>query len=134
MVGINLVAVALAAVAGMVFGGIWYGPLFGKQWMKLSGTTKAMLKKMKISPAQGYLMGFIGALLQAYVLAYFIMLLSVTELAEALKVAFWLWLGFIAVIQFGSVTWEGKPFKLFLLHTVASLISTGIMATVIMQF
>jgi len=131
---INLVAVLLAAVAGMVVGGIWYGPLFGKQWMKLSGMTKAILRRMKISPTQGYFMGFVGALVQAYVLAYFLMLLSITELTEALKVAFWLWLGFIAVLQFGSVTWEGKPVKLFLLHTVASLISLGVMAAVIMQF
>jgi hypothetical protein len=30
-------AIVLAALAGFLVGGIWYGPLFGKAWMKARG-------------------------------------------------------------------------------------------------
>ncbi len=34
------VGVAVAAVAGFVVGGLWYGPLFGKAWMAARGISK----------------------------------------------------------------------------------------------
>lgn len=34
---IHWLAILAAAVAGFVVGGIWYGPLFGKAWMKARG-------------------------------------------------------------------------------------------------
>jgi hypothetical protein len=37
---VNVFAVLVAALAGFVIGGIWYGPLFGKPWMAASGMTK----------------------------------------------------------------------------------------------
>ena len=32
-------AIVLAALAGFLVGGLWYGPLFGKAWMKARGIT-----------------------------------------------------------------------------------------------
>jgi hypothetical protein len=32
-------AIGLAALAGFVVGGLWYGPLFGKAWMQARGIT-----------------------------------------------------------------------------------------------
>jgi hypothetical protein len=37
---VNVFAVLVAALAGFVIGGSWYGPLFGKPWMAASGMTK----------------------------------------------------------------------------------------------
>jgi Protein of unknown function (DUF1761) len=36
---INWLAVLVAAASGFVIGGLWYGPLFQKPWMKASGMT-----------------------------------------------------------------------------------------------
>ncbi|MEM9300898.1 MAG: DUF1761 domain-containing protein [Pseudomonadota bacterium] len=41
----NLWAVIGAAAATFVIGGIWYGPLFGKAWMRGWGFTEADLQK-----------------------------------------------------------------------------------------
>ena len=38
--GVNVLAVVAAAVATFVLGGIWYGPLFGRTWMRQSGVTE----------------------------------------------------------------------------------------------
>ena len=37
---INWLAVVVATVSSFALGGIWYGPLFSKAWMKLTGMTK----------------------------------------------------------------------------------------------
>jgi len=37
---LNWISVFVAALSGFVIGGLWYGPLFQKPWMRLSGMTK----------------------------------------------------------------------------------------------
>jgi hypothetical protein len=39
---INWLGIALCTLAVFVLGGPWYGPLFGKAWMKASGLTEEM--------------------------------------------------------------------------------------------
>lgn len=36
---VNWLAILVAALAGFAVGGIWYGPLFGKAWMRESGVS-----------------------------------------------------------------------------------------------
>jgi hypothetical protein len=43
---INYAAVLLAAVANMVVGMLWYGPLFGKQWQALMGFNADSMKSI----------------------------------------------------------------------------------------
>ncbi len=42
---IHWLAVIVAAVAGFVVGGLWYGPLFGKAWMAERGITPEAAKQ-----------------------------------------------------------------------------------------
>ena len=37
---LNWIAVLVAALSGFVIGGLWYGPLFQKPWMRHTGITK----------------------------------------------------------------------------------------------
>ena len=132
MAVINYLAVLVAAIASMALGMLWYGPLFGKLWMKLSGITPQSMKKMKLTPKAAMTLGFIGTLVTAYVLSHFVDLLSVTTWSGAAQFAFWAWLGLVAPVQLGAYLWEGKPFKLFVLNTVYNLlvliVITGIVA------
>jgi hypothetical protein len=40
LASVNYLAALVAALAGFVIGGLWYGPLFQKRWMALTGMTK----------------------------------------------------------------------------------------------
>ena len=51
---VNFLAVAVAALAPMVIGGIWYGPLFGKLWMSAHGYTPERLEVMKKGMGKAY--------------------------------------------------------------------------------
>ncbi|BDI60329.1 DUF1761 domain-containing protein [Qipengyuania nanhaisediminis] len=37
---VNWIAVALGALTGFVIGGLWYGPLLGKQWLSAVGLSE----------------------------------------------------------------------------------------------
>lgn len=134
VVFINYWAVLGAAVANMIVGSLWYGPLFGKTWMKLMGFTPDSMRSMKMTPAQAMFGGFITALVMAYVLAHLVSLIGIVERSDGLRLAFWTWLGLVATTQIGSVLWEGKSFKLFLLNTAQSLVSIAVMVWVLVRW
>ena len=70
-VPINYYAVLVCGISNMVLGYLWYGALFGKQWMALSGITPEKIEAAKSKGmAKGYLLSFVGALLMAFVLAH----------------------------------------------------------------
>lgn len=61
---INWLSVIVAAVSTFLVGGIWYGPLFGKAWMKLFNKSEDDLKKRSVPKTFGWslLLAFIAAL------------------------------------------------------------------------
>lgn len=136
---INYVAVVVAAVANMMLGFIWYGPLFGKQWVSLMGWSEAELKagqeQMQKEGWKTYVPQFIGSLIMSYILAhYFIFASTYTNTFGVLggfMVGFWSWLGFVAPVMLGSVLWDGKPWKLFPLQSGYYLVGLLIMGAII---
>lgn len=131
---INYWAVVGAAVASMVVGTLWYGPVFGKPWMAMTGLTKESLKTMALSPVQAMGLGLVNSLLMAYVLGYFASAFGAVSAVEALVLAFWVWLGFVATAQISGFLWEGKSFTLFLLNTGYSLVTYAVMALILVLF
>ena len=49
----NFGILALAALAPMLIGFVWYGPLFGKTWMHQMGFTEASLKEVNMFVVMG---------------------------------------------------------------------------------
>jgi hypothetical protein len=132
LTNVNLLAVLVAAIASTAIGAFWYSPIgFGKQWMKLSKINMKDMKSMSLSPVMATFLGFLTALLIAFVLANFITYLGAFRIIKGLEIGFWFWLGFITTTQIGIVLWEGKSFKLYLINTAYSLITILIMSAII---
>jgi hypothetical protein len=129
---INYLAVGAGAIAAMLVGGIWYGPLFGKSWIALMGFTPEKLAELRQKGmAIAYTGQFLGALLMVHVLAYMLAALAVGTVVQGFIVAFWLWLGFVVTVQLGSVLWEGKPVKLLFINATQNL-ATMLIASAIL--
>src|SRR3990167_2032248 len=93
-VDINWAAVIIATVVNMVIGGMWYAKSgFGKQWAKLTG------RKMEemTGGASGYGIALVGALVQSWIFAHFIVYAGSTSFFKGLMTGFWLWLAFVAI-------------------------------------
>ena len=65
---VNWIAVILAALAGFVVGGIWYGPVMGKKWMGAVGLTEEQIKEGSMGLIYGGAFAF--SLLASWTLAH----------------------------------------------------------------
>lgn len=92
LVGINWIAVVLGAVFSMILGTLWYGPFFGKLWLRL---VDKKAEELQSNPAM-YAFSFVAALVGSLVLAIIVNSLGITE---------WTW-GLAA----GAVVWIGVGF------------------------
>ncbi len=135
-VAINYWAILVCGLASMVLGFLWYGPLFGKMWAKLSGHDS---DKMNAAKQMGmhtmYILSFISALVMAWVLAHSLVFaesyLKISGLAAGLKGGFFNWLGFVVPITLSTVLWDGKPWKLWCLNSTYYLIQLLIFGAIL---
>jgi multidrug transporter EmrE-like cation transporter len=124
---VNYWAVLVAALANFVLGWIWYGPLFGKQWMKLTGMKPSEQDKKDL-PKNSVVM-LVSSLIMAYVLLHFTA--ASESLNMALEWAVWLWLGFIATVTLGGVLWKREPVALWTLDNGYRLLSLLFMTAIL---
>lgn len=108
---INYLVIFAAAVLAMVVSAVWYGPLFGNQWLRIIGADSedlAARKKMQKEATPLYAIQFLITLLQVYILAYFIKGWSDVSGIEA---ALWIWLGFVMPTVAAAAMWTTEPTK-----------------------
>ncbi|HEY4486570.1 MAG TPA: DUF1761 domain-containing protein [Candidatus Paceibacterota bacterium] len=134
---INYWAVAIAAIASMFIGFVWYGPIFGKQWIALMGWREEQMNAMKTRGGMIKLYGlaFVGSLVMSYALAHTLVFsstyLGVSGLSAGAMAGFWSWLGFVAPVTLGSVLWEGKSWKLWFLNNAYYTVSLVVMGSIL---
>ncbi len=130
MPSVNLLAVIVSAVLSMVVGSLWYGPIFGKKWMKLISMTKEEMEKGKKDMPKTYGMMFVGSLVTSYVLAMTVGMAATKDVATGVIIAFWIWLGFIVPVKLSEVLFEKKAWDLFYIengyYLVFLLIAGGV--------
>jgi hypothetical protein len=131
---VNWLAVLVAAVVGFVISWLWWGPLFGKSWIKYSGISAAQAKKMHKQCMGGKMtIAFIAQLVMAWVLAALIFEIRVVSMMEGVVLALHIWLGFVAAIGVGMVLWENKPWGLFWVNMIGWLVTLIVMSIVLVM-
>ena len=108
---VNFWAVLVSAVASMVIGSIWFGPLFGKKYISAMGLDKKTPEEqaaMKKGMMMSYVWQFISSLVMFYVLAWFILGTGMWGAGGGAQIAFWAWLGFVVPLKLGDALWGGK--------------------------
>lgn len=115
MENINYIAVIVSALSGFALGAVWYGPLFGKQWMKAVGLTEEEIKQTNFVKVYG--ITFVLSVIAAYVLvhvlnAFAIALPEVTGVQAGLQGGFWTWLGFVLTVKVTDGLFSRTPQRL----------------------
>lgn len=140
MVQVNYLGILLATVVSMVTGALWYGPLFGKQWIKEMGWTKEKMAKKPDSKEMRKLYGIqaLGSLAMSFVLSHALVFasayLNTSGISAGLETGFWNWLGFVVPVSLGSVLWEGKSWKLWFLNSGYYLLTLLLMGVTLSFF
>lgn len=129
---LNWWAIIVSAIATFVFGMLWYGPLFGKTWMRLTGIIpsdddkKGMGCKMIIA--------FLANAVFAWGLAVLIVNLGIVSIALAFCIASTIWGCFVTMNYLNSVLWERTSLKLFFFNSAYNLLAVLIMASILVNW
>ena len=97
--------------------------------MKEAGVTEAQAKKANMTTM--YVIMFVAALVEAYVLSVVLGMMGTLTLMLAATGAFWVWLGFIAATMVGSVLAEGKSWTYFAVVAGYQLVLVVIMSAIL---
>jgi hypothetical protein len=120
---INYLPVLVSSIVFMIVGTLWYGPLFGKPWMKLVGMSQKSMSGAKGSMIRSMALVFVAALVTSYVLAVLLKSLLITTPSAALTLAFFVWLGFVATTMSHRIFFERSSVALYLINAFQSLVA-----------
>jgi hypothetical protein len=127
---LSYLATIVAAIAQFILGFLWYGPLFGKPWRSLMGVSQQSTSGGGMGMTT-LVWTFIGSLVTAGVLRKLATMVGARTVGAGVGLGAWVWLGFIATVMLGSVLYEKRPVKLFILNNGYQLVSLVVMGAIV---
>lgn len=129
---INIIGILVAAVVSMAIGYVWYAPaVFGSTWMKAIGKTKKSMQAEKKDMPMVMGVAFLVSLLMAFVLDQFLVQFGVSDFVNAMRIAFMLWLGFVATVTLVNEMYDKKRWSVYVINGGYQLVSMLAMALVL---
>lgn len=118
--------VLLSAILSMPLGFVWFGPLFGKQWMKLTGVRPEQHARQQ--SAMPFVVSFLTALMIAVTMTLLLQVFSIANLAESMMLGFLVWATFNFLPGLTHHLFDGRPMTLLLINSGYELANTMIAA------
>ena len=126
---VNWWAILVCIFLNMAIGALWYGPLFGKQWMAELGFTDDDIASG--NPGKAYAMAFLNSFLMAFVMANVLSWATVSHVGNGVFVGLVMWLGFTG-FSFGvNHAFENRSTKVWLINSGMYLIGLLVMGAVL---
>ncbi len=122
--GINLIAVAAAAIVSFLFGALWYG-ILGKAWMNAAGLTKEQTRPNPVVFATA----FFCQIIMAFVFAGVIYHTGGADISNGIISALMIWVGIVMTTQIVNHRFQGLSWNLTLIdggHWLGVLLVQGI--------
>ena len=115
---VNWIAILIVAVFNMILGTLWYGPLFGKLWLRIIGRSR---EELSSNPGM-YIFSFVAALVAAYVLNVLVsgLALDTWWWGAVAGAAVWIGMGSSATLTFSI--FDGPPIGAWMLHSLYGLV------------
>ena len=124
--GINYLAIIVAAIAAVAIGIVYYGILgVGDRQSRMLGASPA-----RPGPAQGAT-GLIVGLVNAWVIAVLSLNLGAASIVDAVVLGALVWLGFGATFKAAQVAFERRPWAVWVLQGVHDLIVEIVVAGIV---
>lgn len=109
---LNWLAIMVSTAAAFMLGGMWYGPLFGKAWMKAVGKTQ---EELGGSPAP-FIVSFFTSFATALLLALIMNTMGADSVLEGLRLGLYVGLCFIAAGMASDYAFCGWGVNLFVIQ------------------
>ena len=130
----SLWQILASGVASVLIGMIWYHPrVFGSAWLRLAHITPEMATQGKRRMPIYALIGFVVAMLIAWVMSTIGVALGIYDWIGAIfELALWAWLGFVVPTMLNAVLWEHRPMKLYFINVAYWLVSFCAIALILL--
>ena len=126
---INWLAVVVSLFANMVVGAMWYGPLFGKPWMKELGFS---MEDIEGSPmGVPYTVAIFNSFIMAFILANVIAWTGASGISAGLLLGFLMWVGFTGFTFGVNHAFEGRSLRLWAINSGMFLFGLLIMGVIL---
>lgn len=114
-VDLNYAAILGAALIFIAVGFAWYAlPVLGRDWMKEVGLSE---KDLKSGPGSGYVFAMIAGLVQAFVLAHFVVYAGAISWVDGLVTGAWVGVGFTAMAIGANYIFARRSLKLWMIDS-----------------
>jgi hypothetical protein len=123
----NWIAIIIATAAAMVIGFLWYGPVFGKTWMALTG--RGMGTGASAGPL--YALTALAAFIEAIALNWFINETGWITGAGGALIGLYASLGFTATAFFSQTLFIGRPPRLYAIDAGYQVFQAVVMGAII---
>ncbi len=126
---INYVAIIVAAILYWLLGALWFGVVFGNQWMALEGFKPETMKSMNTT------IPYVVSMLLNLVIAFILALVCATQKADSLvkgaQTGILVGIGFVATTTLTTYLYEGRSMHLFLINVGYCVVGMALMGAVI---
>jgi hypothetical protein len=119
-----MVPILISAVVSFVVGYLWYGPLFGKTWMRLAHIPEPVPGTKPEGMMWKMFTHLVLCVLTTTSLTLLVLIPGLVIPTYALT--FIAWLGFIFPQHMSDFLWQGKSFKLVAFENVAILVTLAL--------
>lgn len=126
---VNWLAVVVATVAAMIIGYLWYGPVFGKIWLRGMGKTQEEIQASGSSAAIP--ISIVTAFITAVALASVMSAAGADTVTEGIVWGLFAAFGFIATSQMNNAVYEGRNSTVTTLYIIYQLFTLAVMGTII---
>ena len=117
---VSIWVIIISGVVNMVGGMLWYGPLFGKPWMKGMGIDPddaEKIKEMQKDAGPGYIFSLIFALVFGYALDLVVNTLALPNFFITLAAVLVIYVGFSVGNTIKSMLWGETSKTVFAINT-----------------
>ena len=128
---LNWLAVGVAAVAAFLVGGLWYGLIFSKAWIRLHKYSEEEVQAMSKVQAQCFALMFAADVVGAIVLSLFVVALEINTVADGLMLGGLAAVGFVIVDKVKENVAHRKPVPAFAIDAGYALCTLLVMGAIL---
>ncbi len=125
----NWLSIIVAALSAFAVGGIWYGPLFGKRWMRETGVTADSARGRNMPLLYGSV--FVLNLFSAFILAHVLATYGTPDLILSVLIGTGIAGGFILPAIAVNYLFQGRSLVLVLIEGGYWLAAYGAMSAIL---
>ena len=126
---LNWLAIVVASLSAFALGSLWYGPVFGKAWQKLSGLSDEDIQNGH--PALTYGGAFCLNIFAAFGMAMLLQLHPAPDLVSGLNVGLLIGLAFVATTFGINYLFAQRPLRLYLIDAGYMVVLLVVMGSIL---